>query len=92
MVKAPAWRLLTCTWMVKAVSAAMSSPGAGEIRIEETMLPCEGMSPMTIPLQEPPCFWRPSVLSLPVQKLMKLASSLWSVRMWKEDKVSEVLT
>lgn len=42
----------------------------------ETMLLFEGMSPMTIPLQEPPVTWAPLVNCLPEQKLMKLAGSL----------------
>ena len=85
----PAARLATCTVMSKGVSAAMSSPGAGEMMIDDTMLPCDGMSPITMPLQEPPVTCWPLVSVLPVQKFMKFASSLvfanrqWSI--WRKN-------
>lgn len=60
--------------------------------MEEIMLVVAGMSPITVavsenqrwgaghnvpmPLQEPAVTWRPLVMVLPVQKLMKLSGSL----------------
>ena len=51
-------------------------PGVGEVIIVETIFEVEGISPMTIPLQEPPLTWRPFVNVFPLQKLMKLAGSV----------------
>lgn len=58
------------------MSAAISSPGPGEVMIEETMFCWLGISPITIPLQEPAWTCAPFVMVLPVQKLMKFALSV----------------
>lgn len=64
-VKLPATRLLTLTWISNPLFAAIFAPGAGLIMMEEIMLAVEGMSPMTIPLQEPEMTCFPFVKRLP---------------------------
>ena len=76
LVKDPATRLVTRSWTLKAVSAAISSPGAGEVMMDEIMFCWLGISPITIPLQLPAVTCAPFVSVLPVQKLMKLALSV----------------
>jgi len=76
LVKLPATSPFTRTLTVKAVSSAMSSPGSGDVMMLLTMFPWSGMSPITMPLHEPPTTCAPFVIVLPVQKLMKLASSV----------------
>ncbi len=68
--------------MLNAWLGVISSPGPGKRTIDEIMLPLEGISPMTTPLQEPPVAWVPFVKVLPVQKLMKLAGSVSERACW----------
>jgi len=47
-------------------------PDNGKVIMEDTMLVLAGISPMTIPLQDPVTIWRPLVSVFPTQVLMKL--------------------